>query len=56
LHHSGSLTIVKAKCSRVVYKEMDKAVDDNAAGACRRVIEVTPHDNVFISLDFGFPT
>ena len=38
--YSGSLTIVKAKCSRVVYKEMDKAVDDNVAGACRRVIEV----------------
>jgi len=35
---------------------MDKAVDNNVAGACRRVMEVTLHDDVFISLDFGFST
>jgi len=35
---------------------MNKAVDDNVAGACRRVIEVTLYDDVFISLDFSFPT
>jgi len=35
---------------------MDKAVDNNVAGACRRVMEVTLYDDVFISLDFGFST
>ena len=35
---------------------MDKAVDDDVAGACRRVVEVTLHDDVFSSLNFSFPT
>ena len=33
---------------------MDKAIDDNVAGPCRRVIEVTLHDDVFTSLNFDF--
>ena len=35
---------------------MDKAVDDGVVGACRRVMEVTLYDNVFLSLNFGFTT
>ena len=51
-----SLSVVKAKCSRIVCKEVDKAVDDNVTGACRRVMEVTLYDNVFSSLNFSFTT
>ena len=40
----------------VVYKEVNEAVDDNVAEVCKRVMEVTLHDNMFLSLNFGFPT
>jgi len=33
-----------------------EAVDDVVAGACRRVVEVILHDNVFLSLNFSFST
>ena len=52
--YGGSLSIVKAEHSRVVCKEVDEAVDNGVIGACRRVIEVIFHDNVFLSLNFGF--
>ena len=56
MRRGRSLFVVKAKCSRIVCKEVDKAVDDNVAGACRRVMEVTLHNDVFSSLNFGFTT
>ena len=47
-------TIVKTKCARVVYKEVDKAVYDDIAWTCRWVICIALHDNIFSCLDFSF--
>jgi len=33
---------------------VDEAVDDDVAGACRWVMEVAFHDDVFLSLNFSF--
>ena len=53
---SNSSTIVKAEGCRVIHKEVDKTVNDNVAWPCREVIEVTLHDNMFVSLHFGLST
>ena len=35
---------------------MNKAVDDNVAGTCGRIVSFTFHDNVFTDLNFSFAT
>ena len=54
--HNRTLSIVKAKCSRVVHKEVDEAVNDDVAQSCRGVIQVIFHDNVFLGLNLSFTT
>jgi len=56
LCHNRTLSIVKAKCSRVVHKEVDEAVNNDVAQSCRGVIQVTFHDNVFLGLNLSFTT
>ena len=52
----GTLSIVKAKCFRVICKEVDRAVDDNVARTHRRIMSITFHDDVFSGLNFSFAT
>ena len=52
----NSSTIVEAKGCGVVYKEMDKAIDDNVAWPWGEVMEVILHDNVFASLHCSLAT
>ena len=52
----GTLSAVKAKCFRVICKEVDKAIDDDVARTCGGIMSITFHDNVFSGLDFGFAT
>ena len=35
---------------------MNKAVDDDVAGACGRIVSFTFHDNMFTGLNFSFAT
>ena len=35
---------------------MDKAIDDDVAWSHGEVMPITLHNNVFLSLDFGFAT
>ena len=49
-----SLSVVKAKSSKIVCKEVNEAVDDDDVKVCRWVMEVALHDNMFLSLNFGF--
>jgi len=46
-------SIIKAKCSRVVHEEMDKAVNDDVAQSCEGVMHVTFHDDVYLDLSFA---
>jgi len=52
----GTLTIIKAKCTRVVCKEVDKAVNDDVVQSHGRVMHVTFCDNVFSGLNLSFTT
>ena len=52
----GTLAIIKAKCTRVVHEEVNKAVDDGVAWLSRRVVPIAFHDNVFTSLNLSFAT
>jgi len=56
LHHDETLAIIKAKCARVVCKEVDETVDDVVAQLCRGVMPIAFHDNVFMGLDLSFTT
>ena len=47
-------TIVKTECTRVVCKEVDKAVYDDIAWTCGWVICIALHDDIFSCLDFSF--
>ena len=49
-------TIVKTKCTRIVHKEVDKAVYDDIAWMCRWVVCITLHNNMFSCLNFSFAT
>jgi len=51
-----SSTIVKAKGCGIVYKEVDKAIDDNIAQSGEEVMEVTLHDNMFTCLHCSLVT
>jgi len=55
-HCNGFLSIVKIKDSQIVHEEVDKAIDDGVAWSCWRVIQVAFHNDVFLSLNFGFAT
>ena len=50
----GSLPIVKAESSRIVHKKVNEAVDDDITRVSGGVMNVTFHDDVFTSLNFGF--
>ena len=54
--HDDISTIVKAECTRVVRKEVDKAVYDDIAWTCGWVICIALHDDMFSCLDFSFAT
>ena len=54
--HNGTLSVVKAKCFRVVCKEVDKAIDDDVARARGGIVSITFHDDVFSGLNFCFAT
>jgi len=56
LRCDGFLSIAKIKGSWIVCKEVDEAIDDGVAQSCRKVIQVAFHNDVFLSLDFGFTT
>ena len=56
LCHDGTLSVVKAKCFRVICKEVDKAIDDDVARTHGGVVSITFHDDVFMGLNFGFAT
>ena len=55
-HHNGTLSIVKAKCTQVVYEEVYEAVNDDIAWLSRGIIQVAFYNNVFMGLNFGFAT
>ena len=55
-HCDGTLSIIKVKCFRVVYKKVDKAVNDDVAWLHGGVMSVTFYDNVFLGLNLGFAT
>jgi len=52
----GTLSIVKAKCFRVICKEVDKAIDDDVARTRGGIMSITFHDDVFPGLNFSFAT
>jgi len=52
----GTLSVVKAKCFRVVCKEVDKAIDDDVARTRGGIMSITFHDDVFLGLNFSFAT
>jgi len=54
--HNGTLSVVKAKCFRVICKEVDKAIDDDVARTCGEIMSITFHDDVFSGLNFSFAT
>jgi len=54
--HNRTLTIVEAKCFRVICKKVNKAVDDDVAWSHKGVMPITFHDDVLSSLNFGFTT
>jgi len=56
LRCNGTLSIVKAKCFRVICKEVDKAIDDDVAWTHGGVVSITFHNDVFLGLNFGFVT
>jgi len=56
LYCDGTLSIIKAKCFRVVCKKVDKAIDDDVAWSCGGVMSVAFHDNVFLGLNLSFIT
>jgi len=56
LRHNVFLSVVKTKSSRIIYKEVDEAVNDGITQSHRRVIQVTFHDDVFSGLNFNFTT
>jgi len=49
-------TIVKAKGCGIVYKEVDKAIDNNVAQPGEGVIEVILHNNMFTCLHCSLVT
>ena len=55
-HCDGTLSIVKAKCFRVICKEVDKAIDDDVARTHGGIMSIIFHDNVFSGLNFSFAT
>ena len=55
-HHDRTLSVVKAKCFRVICKEVDKAINDDVARARGGIVSVTFHDDVFLGLNFCFAT
>jgi len=56
LCHDGTLSIIKAECSRVVCKEVDEAVNNDVAWLHGGVMYVAFHNNVFSGLNLGFTT
>ena len=56
LHHDGSLSIVKVKCTWIICKEVNKANDDDDAWSSGWIMQITFHDNVFAGLNFSFTT
>jgi len=55
-HHDGTLSVVKAKCFRVICKEVDKAIDDDVARTHGGIMSITFHDDVFSGLNFCLAT
>jgi len=55
-HRDRTLSVVKAKCFRVICKEVDKAINDDVARARGGIVSVTFHDDVFLGLNFCFAT
>ena len=55
-YHDGTLTIIKAKCARVICEEVNKAVNDDVAWSSREVVPVAFHNNVFMGLDLSLTT
>jgi len=53
-HHNGTLSIVKTKGTRVIHKEIDKAVDNDTTWSHGRVVHITFYDNVFSGLNCSF--
>ena len=56
LRYDGTLSVVKAKCFRVICKEVDKAVDDDVTRTRGGVMSITFHNNMFSGLNFSFVT
>jgi len=42
--------------TRIVCKEVNKTIDDIVIRACKWIMEVILHDNMFSSLNIGFAT
>ena len=55
-HYNRTLFVVKAEHTWVVYKEVNKTIDDIVIRACKWIMEVILHDNMFSSLNIGFAT
>jgi len=53
---NGTSSIVKAKCTWVVCKEVYEAVNDDVAQSSKGIVQVTFHNNVFTGLNFSFTT
>jgi len=53
---NGTLSIIKAKCTWIICKEVNKAVNDNVAWLSGGIMQVAFHDYVFTSLNFSFTT
>jgi len=53
-YHEEALTIIKAKCTRVIHEEVDEAINDDVAQLYGEVMQVIFHDNVFAGLNFSF--
>jgi len=45
-HRDGSLSIVKAKCTRIICEEVNEVVDDDVAWSSGWIMQVAFHDNV----------
>ena len=52
----GTLSIVKAKCFRVICEKVYEAINNDVAWLHGGIVSIAFHDDVFSSLHFGFTT
>jgi len=55
-HCDRTLSIIKAKCTWIIRKKINKAVNDNVTWLSGGIMQVAFHNYVFAGLNFSFTT